>query len=696
MSLAPGATHEASNTDGDQDELNARASVAKLNQRLRWGGAALVAAFLVPYEVVNGQPLFIWQVLDELSWGARAAAFALCFAGLVLLMGNRFIKAPSNRAAFAFAVFAGVLIVGALGADASAWDALSIPDGLGDRPGLLILTFATAGAGAALLARGGETRRRGRILMRISPAFAALVYLVPYHGFLPIVGVWELLEMTLLSADVRYQMGYGMIAVTTMLPLLVAISALVLSRSAPRSEWVVPSLAMTYALPAAMAVFVARHFMMTLGNSSVVASAMGLMPLVAGLGIAAAALEVLACTAWPSQRFLFMCGAGLALVGATMWGISRPPEKGVNWELSVPTADADELFGTELVAWNKVRRGWGVQSKKAGSNASAKEYVRVRKAGTDLLNAARKYNAALTTPFSNLVFETQDLDLAGRRWYRMIGELNEKNRVLGLPYYVDPLVDVFTNDAGVGLLFDLAAFRIERVRPFDVDGQDFATLRVRSLGGKTRTHNLLGFSRDFQPFAVVALDRIEAHVKDMKKWTEAEPPVCFEGDAVEQPELAYCGEQLAQLFARKGDVLSLATGATERHELQHQIDGPQLPIASVVHERMGPYATWARNDVNRELSAHLAELTAKEASPHLELIFIYGNAYRGHARGKYTHAAVMVLEALVGRSLEGEGKAPLNSAFRELTAMPSEDLRTRARAAWEELYGSPLPSVRAQ
>ena len=82
-----------------------------------------------------------------------------------------------------------------------------------------------------------------------------------------------------------------------------------------------------------------------------------------------------------------------------------------------------------------------------------------------------------------------------------------------------------------------------------------------------------------------------------------------------------CGRVVAD-FVKKDPaaLLPALVAITERHELQHQIDGPHLPLPSALLERMGGYTHAAQEHVNRELSAYIAELTTPDVSPKLSLI----------------------------------------------------------------------------
>jgi hypothetical protein len=134
----------------------------------------------------------------------------------------------------------------------------------------------------------------------------------------------------------------------------------------------------------------------------------------------------------------------------------------------------------------------------------------------------------------------------------------------------------------------------------------------------------------------------------------------------------------------------------ERHELQHQIDGPLLPLARPVLERMAGYVDETKERVNRELSAYVAQMTT--ASPHVGLV-IPLRFVLVHDRGHYHHAGVLMLEALAQRRVQDAGgeldATAAGEAFDDLATLDAEALRARARAAWEELFGDELPEVRA-
>jgi hypothetical protein len=211
---------------------------------------------------------------------------------------------------------------------------------------------------------------------------------------------------------------------------------------------------------------------------------------------------------------------------------------------------------------------------------------------------------------------------------------------------------------------------------------------------------LLGLSRDVQPFALVVIEANEEHVLELTGMVGAErsTPRCgrtFEetGDAI----LARCGARLAEMVAH-ADFSSAISAKVERHELQHQIDGPLLPMATPVMKKLAGYADHAQARVNRELSAYLAQLTANTSPLHVGLIIPLRFCLL-EDRGTYHHAAVLMFEALGQRSVRSGRRvdpALLAPVFDDLLALDETALSERASEAWEDLFGDDLPRVHVQ
>jgi hypothetical protein len=149
-------------------------------------------------------------------------------------------------------------------------------------------------------------------------------------------------------------------------------------------------------------------------------------------------------------------------------------------------------------------------------------------------------------------------------------------------------------------------------------------------------------------------------------------------------QAAFAGKEL--------DIKDGVLVGTERHELQHQIDGPHLPIATGVRSRLEGYALDYQDRVSRETSAFLAELTADGLAPKLGL-WQLARYQLASEQGTYPRTALVVMEALAGRSLlrgyQVDGDA-FWRAWQELFAMTDDELRARAKRAWKDLFDAEL------
>lgn len=211
---------------------------------------------------------------------------------------------------------------------------------------------------------------------------------------------------------------------------------------------------------------------------------------------------------------------------------------------------------------------------------------------------------------------------------------------------------------------------------------------MRRLGKARDNHDRLGFSRDHQPFALVVLDEIESYSSSLDDFARRAPATCVDSDAA-PPELATCGALLQKLSPNLQQVRRLV----ERHELQHQIDGPELTHSAAVLEALAGYERAAIDQVNRELSAYMAELVTEQVSPKLALVHVmpFLTARAGSALHFVGH---LELAALAGERPKKALFQDSRAIFDELSALPDDELRARARAAYERLFHADLHDVK--
>jgi hypothetical protein len=241
--------------------------------------------------------------------------------------------------------------------------------------------------------------------------------------------------------------------------------------------------------------------------------------------------------------------------------------------------------------------------------------------------------------------------------------------------------------------FRVDTYRIEAVKRFSYDGGHFSTLHVRALSERNWGAGL-GLSRDLQPFAVVVLNEIQSYQEELEELAAREPPRCGEGQVGSQAAedaLLACGDLLADLV-RRGELGAVLLSATERHELQHQIDGAHMGRSAWLSRRLAWFNPAQRARIQRELSAYLAQMTAPGAAPRVTLIRLLRMALLVR-RGAEHPVALVAFDALGdGERIEPREEA-IARAYLSLSAADDAALRARAAKAWREVFGRDLADV---
>jgi hypothetical protein len=667
----------------------------------------LVASILIPYEVVGGHGVFVWSVLPELDAAARIAALAPALAGLfVALLGVRtkrregiLIERATSRAIAVLAAF--VAANGALwiGRKSSAFGVLPLPDSLTTRPAPFVAVFALTAAGAALRFHP-RARRAGSVLLCASVAAALAFYLWPSRAEIPARTIARAVVAVATLPDVRFQIGYGMLLLLVLGPMVVALLGVFYVRRVPAREHPGISIAAVWGMPGLMLLFVYRAFLAGGMGAQTWATAFVALVLLAVVAPLAAALEVLALGLTAGEREYggarpaMAGGAAAAVVAAllvTTYVLGRPAPKGVDWKLGAPTPEWDKALGDLLPSWEHARlvrdghahaeQGTGAEAQVA-TRARARALVAAAKAQPN----GKDFAAALET----LAGEVDDLELSGRAFGRLVAEANDASRRGELPYYLDPSIRIRTSEQGTSRLFYITPYRVEEVHGYRVGSDRFATLIVAPMTGEPHTH--LGFSRDRDPFALVLRSEVRWYASRFAEGGDLCGPPSRTDRA---SEMARCRAALAKVRDRLGDDLERAIlAATERHELEHQIDGPHLPLSSAVAELMAGFADEAQDRANRELSAYLAEMTTRDAPPPLTLLhlFPFGVISRGGAEHR---VAVLLLETLSGKKLRFGARdvdpETYTQAFEEQVGRGDDELRAAARRAYRAHFGVELP-----
>ncbi|MES1183764.1 MAG: hypothetical protein ABUL60_08100 [Myxococcales bacterium] len=671
-------------------------TAARLRAACRLGGAALLASPLLPFQLVDGQPVFIWEILGELHPATAVAVLVPALAGAVLLFASYKLARPSLLAFLTLLVLGTWSLISKLGADAAAWDVSTLPESLNRRVELYVLSIALSGASLRLLAEPAA-RQASRVVAAMAVATGVIFGVWPSEGEAPLQTCLRFVGALAELPDPRLVLGYGLVLTIAVFPLVAAAVALALSLSGRGSHTALVAELTTFGAPGLLFALALRNVLATFGDISVVVTTAIASALAALLALTARSLELLALAASGMakssdyersarpERFVRLAATAALLSAFAVFLLARPLQKGVDWRLGPRSDRADQLFGELMPAWAQSRARWSMNAK---TTASAAELAEARAAANQILRASRELKPELGRAVAELVQGGGDLDLAGRRWFHLIEAVNETSRAAGLPYYLDPGLSVAEHQGRVERLFLLHPYRVEAVRPARADGIAYALLAVRRLGKARDNHDRLGFSRDHQPFALVVLDEIESYSSSLDDFARRAPATCVDSDAA-PPELATCGALLQKLSPNLQQVRRLV----ERHELQHQIDGPELTHSAAVLEALAGYERAAIDQVNRELSAYMAELVTEQVPPKLALVHVM--PFLTSRSGSALHFVVhLELAALAGERPKTALSQDSRAIFDELSALPDDKLRERARAAYERLFHADLLDVK--
>lgn len=706
-------------------------SAARVRSRVRWGSVLLLLSIFLPYDTIGAAPIFAWDVIGEMNASSALALLALPLAGLVLAVGSFVTKRGASLGFLVLGTLMAAAIVRKLGADRAAWDLVRVPDAFSTRPAGAILAIALTAAAANLKYRS-VTRHTVPYVVGLAGACALYFYAWPDRGEAPISTVIRALGALPDMPDFRYQIGILLIVFLMIWPLFITLGGLALLKVTPTKDESWFAIVANWTLSLHLLLLATRAMMMPQPGLAVISYLLTVLIVTAVIVMTSAAVAIAVESFFvpngdevqtrstgnfddlmsfdaeadkgkspavagpigmePKRAAIFAAGAAAAF-GIVQFGLSRPPSKGTDWKISEASAETDTVFGEGFASWANARRDWDLSARlKSGSEAR----LAVKRSGQDLVKSAKSVSPQLGEAFDELVTESDELDLAGNKWARLIHSVNDTSRESKLPYYIDPDFIMREDNGDVRHHFFAHVYRIDRVNEFDVDGDAFATLHVTSLDRSRADHLRLGFSRDVQPFALVDLDAVTSKASEFSALVKQ--GYCTDGLMLNSKlyqGLGSCGALLKSYAeGREGEIGEAVLAGTERHELQHQIDGPHLPLAGPVLNLLEGYEPGAQDRVNRETSAFLAELTSEGVAPKLALVqlaqYLFGSEEQ---KGAYSKTAVVVFEALADRSIrrgsyvDGDKFWP---AYEKVFSLSDDKLRARAREVWEELFDAEL------
>jgi hypothetical protein len=686
-------THEeARPTRGDE----------KLRALARWAGAGLLLSCLFPHGVFEGRPMWLWQLAPELAPAHLAAALATPLVGLWVLACSR---ASRSARGLATSLAAGLVALPLVTWSSAPWDDDGATFGFLHRSAPFALSAALTVA-ALCPAASALTAGRRRALVVAAIVIATLGYAWPFADEPALATLVRSVRLVLARPSVGAASGVLWVGTLSLLPLLAPLFALGEVRSPPPRA-PVPLIA-SLSLPTLMAPWALRALGEQHGGSGEVYAGLGealslvalgsllslslcvlvgrpSLPLPLGdLPTPLASVAPLAMTRVrhgvralallaPAAIALLVPAALASLAPASPPLTPAPPATAP----AAPSPAAERLFAEVLPAWNDARRRVDLDGAPASLGRPDEVVDAASALGSDMGRAVGDLAAAAGSPGLTL-----------RRWGRLTSGVNAAARAAGLPYRVDPTQGVASPDRSK-IWFRLDTFRIERASQVPTWSGPVEALHLRALTPRRGVLSVLGLSRDGEPAALVLLDVVADQASELERLGRRPSPRCAGLHGDEPPAVAEaharCGAILARLAA-DGPLEALLLSAVERHEAEHQLDGPRLPIAPLVARRMPLHEPSTVAEVNRELSAYLAELTASGAAPSLSLARLFRFASsRRHATER--QVARLALEALSG--LDASSPTAAAAAFTALAPLDPGALRLRADAAWRAQFPRP-------
>jgi hypothetical protein len=316
----------------------------RLQARCRWAGLTLLLTPLIPYEVIDNRPQFLWQLIGELPAAAAVAALAPLLAGAVILAASTRTRSLACRStSLAVAVLASLVAAGAifrLGADAAAWDVLPLPDGLLEHPASVIVGLALTAAGANL-AWKPHCRPFAKRALGAALALVAFYYVMPARGQAPIVTAGRLLGAIITSPYWRLKLGFLFLSAITLAPAGIAIAGFRLAFRPPEREKPLIGAFAIYGMPAIMLALLYRSFFGAAVGAEILGAIGAAFVLAALLAILASSIEVLGeASVTPGselaqpprltiRRAIAVPTITSIIVSTAQAALARPPAKGV-------------------------------------------------------------------------------------------------------------------------------------------------------------------------------------------------------------------------------------------------------------------------------------------------------------------------------------------------------------------------------
>lgn len=688
-------------------ELGLSLAAETLRQRCLWGGLLLLLGACIPYEQVLGTPYFLWQLWWDLPTASQLFAASTPAAGLLIMVLGWRKREPTPLAFGALVLVIAPQIIAPTGRAASSWFAAAPP--FGPVAHDLCANLSLAAAATSLSLGGHVARPRTARRWAFFSLLAACLFVALgcgnrdfFHLLLGALGR---------AKDASTSFGLGVLLCLQCWPLLVAAVASLSLLVGPWRHGATLGLVATFGYPLCGVVLAMLQGSLGGHPNAGAAQLLNALLLASELALMGAALTTLA---WLSVQGPPRTKAedkarkqfgGWALTAATLLLAlfllhrleSSKHRKGLSWTIGAAPPAATRLFTLTLPHWSARLKRWRPLKKDPTHGDSGrwlKRFEPVRK-------QAEKVDAVLAQRLTALAREADDLKAPPRRWYRRVAEANARARELQLPFYLDPRLSFKRSRRGALQKKEIATYRLVESPSFQVDGQLHTVLLVQQLTSHGQNHRsgLLGLSRDHQPFSVVLVDEVSSHADELRRWAVATPPTCGQSnDPKTMAALRRCGLHLKQVVATSDEKLvSSQLNQAIRHELQHQLDGPTLPMAALRSPPAKRRSRRYRKQLNREVSAFLAEAGGHLSDAKLALTTLLMLALQQQG-GIHQAAAQAIFVELAPRGHQsGSSRSEvLVATYEALTRQSDTRLRMTIRNSWKRLYGRPLQQPNQQ
>jgi len=324
-------------------------------------------------------------------------------------------------------------------------------------------------------------------------------------------------------------------------------------------------------------------------------------------------------------RFSVLSAAVMILALGLMVWKSQPFKPNLDWSLNAPNDAQEAIFSEHFPEYVTALSRYSYIRAKGTESSAHKAHV--ERQVEILLGAAYAIDRDFGEDIRSFVRISEDPDFSGRVWLRAIRRINERVRNLNMPYYIQANYVEMSPNARIRRMFYVLTYRVERLRRFTVDGEAFAAIHLRKLGGINLGGRWLGLVRGDMPFALVMLDEVENHADSVlhaitneggcgsSEWSYH--PLADQADTA-------CASFITDLLTERGfDInqdhealrdlfVDIQIRSTERHELQHLVDGtgPSIPLELF---ELAPRASDAQLSIAaKELSAQLAEFNTDD------------------------------------------------------------------------------------